>query len=109
MRPQHASPALHLLLQHAQLKVPLAALALVNVLLKALQPLVDLRVLLDQVAVLGVKLGHPLGQHGEEVRLLDAVVHGEVLGEFGADLEELLEGHALGAAASGAGLPEDVP
>jgi hypothetical protein len=37
------------------------------------------------------------------------VVHGEVLGEFGADVEELLEGHALGAAAGGAGLPEDVP
>lgn len=86
MRPQHASPALHLLLQHAELKVPLAALALANVLFKALQPLVDLRVLLDEIAVLGVEFRHPLGQHGEKIRLLDAVVHGEMLGEFGADL-----------------------
>lgn len=109
MRPQHAPPALHLALEHIHLKVDLAVLAGVEVGLEAVEAGVDLAVLAEQLGAAAAELGHLLGQHGEEVRLLDVVVHGEVLGELQALVEELAERHVGGAAVGGAGCPEEIP
>ena len=50
--------------------------------LKLLEALVDLCVLLDQVAAFGVELGHARGEEGEDEALLDGVVGGELVCEL---------------------------
>ena len=55
------------------------------------------------------ELGHLLRQHGEDVGLLDAVMHLEALDELQASVNEGMQRHAGRPAARRAGAPEHVP
>lgn len=74
--------------------------------LEDLETRVDLLVLVRQAAA---ELGHAAGEHGEEVALLDAVVHGQVLGEAQPLADELAHAHALGPLLLVACVPEQGP
>lgn len=90
MGPQDGAPALHPVAQLREVELLVAALAAAQVGLEVVETRVDGGVLLDHGAGAGVELGHAGGEAGEEVRLLDGVVGGEVGGEGEAGVEELV-------------------
>ena len=104
--PQDVAPGLHALLEGGELKGVLAGLASAQVGAKDVEPGVDVAVLGLQVAA---ELGHALPEDGEDVALLNVVVHGQLVDEAEALVEELLEGHAARAAVLRAGGPEERP
>jgi hypothetical protein len=91
---EDGAPGVHLLLHDAQLQLALAVAASAEVGLEDVHALVDLAVLAEQlgsrVRVLspgaggGLELGHLARQDGEQVRLLDVVVGGQVAREVEA-------------------------
>jgi hypothetical protein len=109
MGPQNVTPRFHLLAKDGEIELVLAATAPAQVSFKHLEALVDLTVLVDQIASARVELGHAPGQHGEEVALLDGVMRGEMMAELQPFVEKLLERQVAGAVAVDAGRPEERP
>lgn len=108
MRPQHRPKSLHNNLHLLQPQFPLPTPTLANILLELIQPFVDL-LMLRQQRELFLESGHFARQHGEDVLLFDAVVHGQVVAEVGAGGEEGADGHAAWPFAGFAGAVEEVP
>ena len=73
MLPQHLPKSIHHLLQLIQPQLALPSPAFLEIVPQLLQSLVDLLVLRQQLQLLAERR-HLARQHGEDVRLLDAVV-----------------------------------
>lgn len=96
MLPKHVPKPIHNLLQLAQPQLSRPARTIFKILLQNIKPLVNLLMLSQQLELLPERW-HFLSEHGENVLLLDGVVHGEVVAEVETDSEELFDGHVFGA------------